>query len=155
MVYTLKGGFEAVVWTDVVQGVIIWTGIFVCLGYLLFLPPGGPGGGVRRRPSATTRSRFGSTAFDFSQPTVWVLIIYGFFWYLQRYTADQTLVQRYLAAKSDRAAVRGVALGALLCGAGVDAVHADRNVHLDVLPADGRKAAGVHHEGRSGVSRIS
>src|ERR1035438_4653712 len=34
MVYTLKGGFEAVVWTDVVQGVVIWTGIFVCLGYL-------------------------------------------------------------------------------------------------------------------------
>ena len=39
---------------------------------------------------------------------------YGFFWYLQRYTTDQTLVQRYLAAKSDSAAVRGVALGALL-----------------------------------------
>ncbi|HEY1337167.1 MAG TPA: hypothetical protein VGF59_06630, partial [Bryobacteraceae bacterium] len=37
-----------------------------------------------------------------------------FFWYLQRYAADQTLVQRYLAAKSDRGAVRGVALGAFL-----------------------------------------
>jgi SSS family solute:Na+ symporter len=43
-----------------------------------------------------------------------VLIIYGFFWYLQRYTTDQTLVQRYLSAKSDRDAVRGVAMGALL-----------------------------------------
>jgi SSS family solute:Na+ symporter len=39
---------------------------------------------------------------------------YGFFWYLQRYTTDQTLVQRYLAAKSDTAAVRGVAFGAFL-----------------------------------------
>ena len=39
--YTLKGGFEAVVWTDVVQGLIIWTGIFVSLGFLIFLPPGG------------------------------------------------------------------------------------------------------------------
>jgi SSS family solute:Na+ symporter len=45
---------------------------------------------------------------------VWVLVIYGFFWYLQRYAADQTLVQRYLAAKSDRGAVRGVVLGACL-----------------------------------------
>ena len=113
MVYTLKGGFEAVVWTDVMQGVIIWTGIFVSLGYLLFLPPGGPKA-VFETAFQNHKISFGSTAFDFSQPTVWVLAIYGFFWYLQRYTADQTLVQRYLAAKSDRAAVRGVALGAAL-----------------------------------------
>jgi SSS family solute:Na+ symporter len=113
MVYTLKGGFEAVVWTDVMQGVIIWTGIFVSLGYLLFLPPGGPAA-VFETAFRNHKISFGSTAFDFSQPTVWVLAIYGFFWYLQRYTADQTLIQRYLAAKSDRAAVRGVALGAAL-----------------------------------------
>jgi SSS family solute:Na+ symporter len=41
--------------------------------------------------------------------------LYGFFWYLQKYSADQTLVQRYLVAKSDRAALKGVALGAALC----------------------------------------
>jgi SSS family solute:Na+ symporter len=113
MVYTLKGGFEAVVWTDVVQGIVIWTGIFVCLGYLLFLPPGGPSA-VFASAFRNHRISFGSAAFDFSQPTVWVLMIYGFFWYLQRYTTDQTLVQRYLSAKSDRAAVQGVAMGALL-----------------------------------------
>ena len=59
---------------------------------------------------------FGSHSnFDLSQPTVIVLVMYGFFWYLQKYTADQTVVQRYLVAKSDRAAIRGVALGAVLC----------------------------------------
>ncbi|MCX6894724.1 MAG: sodium transporter, partial [Verrucomicrobia bacterium] len=47
--------------------------------------------------------------------SVWVMSLYGFFWYLQKYTADQTLVQRYLIAKSDREALKGVALGALLC----------------------------------------
>jgi SSS family solute:Na+ symporter len=41
--------------------------------------------------------------------------LYGFFWYLQKYTADQTLVQRYLVAKTDREALKGVALGAILC----------------------------------------
>src|SRR6185295_1506444 len=41
--------------------------------------------------------------------------LYGFFWYLQKYTADQTLVQRYLVAKTDKEAFKGVALGALLC----------------------------------------
>jgi SSS family solute:Na+ symporter len=41
--------------------------------------------------------------------------LYGFFFYLQKYAADQTLVQRYLVAKSDREALKGVALGAILC----------------------------------------
>jgi SSS family solute:Na+ symporter len=41
--------------------------------------------------------------------------LYGLFWYLQKYTADQTIVQRYLVAKSDREAIRGVSLGAVLC----------------------------------------
>ena len=57
----------------------------------------------------------GSAALVFSKPTIVVLSIYGFFWYLQKYTADQTMVQRYLAAKSDKAALKGVFLGATLC----------------------------------------
>lgn len=44
-----------------------------------------------------------------------MLSLYGFFFYLQKYTADQTLVQRYLLARTDREALRGVALGAVLC----------------------------------------
>ncbi len=52
---------------------------------------------------------------DLSKPTFLVLSLYGFFFYLQKYTADQTIVQRYLVAKSDRAALRGIALGAVLC----------------------------------------
>src|ERR1019366_7536489 len=44
-----------------------------------------------------------------------VMSLYGFFFYLQKYTADQTLAQRYLIAKNDRAAIKGVALGAALC----------------------------------------
>ena len=113
LLYTMKGGFEAVVWTDAVQGVISWTGIVVSLGYLLFLPPGGPVA-VWHAAIEHHKIAFGSTAADFSQPTVWVLVIYGFFWYLQRYCTDQGLVQRYLSATSDRSAVRGIAMGALL-----------------------------------------
>jgi solute:Na+ symporter, SSS family len=72
--YTVLGGIEAVVWTDVVQGFVLWVG--------LGIP---------------------------------VAILYGLFWYGQRYVADQTTVQRYLLAKSDGGAVRGVSLRALLC----------------------------------------
>lgn len=114
ILYTLKGGLEAVIWTDFVQGIILWVGIAVCLGFLLFLPAGGPSA-VFHIAAANHKFSLGSTDFDFSKPTIPVLIIYGFFWYLQKYTADQTVVQRYLVAKNDRSALRGVALGSLLC----------------------------------------
>ncbi len=112
--YTLVGGIEAVIWADVVQGFALWVGILICLGYLLFLPAGGPAA-IWSAAWQSHKISLGSTAPDLGRPTILVLSLYGFFYYLQRYTADQTVVQRYLVARSDRAAVRGIALGSLLC----------------------------------------
>jgi SSS family solute:Na+ symporter len=112
--YTLLGGVEAVVWSDVVQGFVLWAAIFVSLGLLLFLPKQGPHA-VLADAWAHGKMSLGSTALRFDKPTIIVLVIYGFFFYLQKYTADQTVVQRYLIARSDRSAIRGIALGAGLC----------------------------------------
>ena len=113
--YTVVGGLEAVIWTDVIQGFVIWIGVFVALGYLLFLPPGGPAA-VFAMAWENHKFSLGRLGWDFSrQQNLFVLVIYGFFWYLQKYTADQTVVQRYLVAKTDRAAIKGVAIGAMLC----------------------------------------
>jgi SSS family solute:Na+ symporter len=111
--YTVIGGIEAVVWTDVIQGFVMWAGIAVALGYLLFLPPGGPSA-VFQAASSAGKFSFGDMRWDLSKPTIPVAILYGFFWYLQRYVADQTMVQRYLLAKSDQGAFKGVSLGASL-----------------------------------------
>src|SRR5579872_2184261 len=112
--YTFVGGFEAVIWSDVVQGFFLLAGLLVSLGYVLFLPPGGPAA-VLRVAAAHHKFSLGAFSGGFSKPIIPVLLIYGFFWYLQKYTADQPVVQRYLVAKSDRAALRGVSFGALLC----------------------------------------
>ncbi|MDT8067382.1 MAG: sodium:solute symporter [Terriglobia bacterium] len=112
--YTLIGGIEAVIWADVIQGFVLWTGVLVSIGFLLFLPPGGPAH-VLAVAAQNHKFSFGSTDFAFSRPTIIVLSLYGFFFYLQKYSADQTVVQRYLVAKSDRGALRGIALGASLC----------------------------------------
>ncbi len=112
--YTLLGGVEAVVWSDVVQGFVLWLGILVSIGYLLFLPPQGPRAVFAEAWHAHKMS-LGSTALRFDKPTIIVLVLYGLFFYLQKYTADQTVVQRYLIAKSDRSALRGISLGAALC----------------------------------------
>lgn len=112
--YTLIGGLEAVVWTEVLQGIIMLVGVFLCLGYLLFLMPGGPSAAFHL---AAEKHKFslGSWDFDLTRKTVWVMLLYGFFWNFQKYTGDQTIVQRYLMARSDRDALKGVAAGALMC----------------------------------------
>lgn len=112
--YTVIGGIEAVVWSDVIQGFVMWAGIAVALGYLLLLPPGGPAA-VFDVAWQNAKFGLGSTAFDFTRPTIPVAILYGLFWYGQRYLADQTMVQRYLLAKSHTGAMKGVAMGAFLC----------------------------------------
>lgn len=114
VLYTYMGGLEAVIWTDVVQGFILCIGLVVSLAYLMWLPPGGPAASLKEA-WVNHKISLGSADFDFSKKGIWVLGFYGMFWYLQKYTADQTIVQRYLVAKSDREAIRGVALGALLC----------------------------------------
>ena len=112
--YTMLGGVEAVVWTDVVQGFVLWLGILVSIGFLLFLPAQGPHA-ILSDAWQHGKISLGSAAFRFDKPTIVVLAIYGFFFYLQKYTADQTVVQRYLIARSDRSALRGITLGATLC----------------------------------------
>lgn len=113
--YTVIGGLEAVIWTDVIQGFVKCIGIFVVLGCLWHAMPGGLTAAFHL---AQERHKFSLGSLDFdlaSKNSAWVMLIYGFFWYLQRYTADQVLVQRYLVARTDREALKGVAFGVLLC----------------------------------------
>ncbi len=114
ILYTLVGGMEAVVWTDVAQSAVLWLGIVIVLTYLITMTPGGWHAAIHLAIDQNKLS-LGSMSPSLSKPTVLVLSLYGFFFYLQKYTADQTLVQRYLIARTDAQALRGVALGALLC----------------------------------------
>lgn len=112
--YTLIGGMETVIWTDVLQGFVLILGICICIGFLLFLPPGGPHA-VLSEAWSHHKFSLGSTQMNLDKPTILVLTIYGLFFYIQKYTADQTVVQRYLVARSDKSAFQGIALGAGLC----------------------------------------
>lgn len=112
--YTLIGGLKAVIWTDVLQGFVLWTGIAVSIGVLLFSPRVNTWQ-ILHLIAQNHKTGLGSFELNLHQPTFWTLALYGLFFYLQKYTSDQTVVQRYLAAKSDRAALRGIGIGALLC----------------------------------------
>jgi SSS family solute:Na+ symporter len=112
--YTFVGGLKAVIWTDVVQGAVLWVGIAVTISLLLFSSRSSAGA-MLHLIASHHKMALGSMAFDLSRPTFWTLALYGLFFYLQKYTADQTVVQRYLAAKSDKQALGGIAMGAWLC----------------------------------------
>jgi len=115
VLYTLIGGLEAVIWTEVLQGIVKLIGIVVVIGVLISIMPGGATAAFHL---AQQNHKFDLGSFNFdltANGNFWVMLLYGGFWYLQKYGADQTLVQRYLAAKSDRDALKGVALGAGLC----------------------------------------
>jgi SSS family solute:Na+ symporter len=112
--YTFIGGLEAVIWTDVIQGFLLWIGVAVTIGILLLSRKPGASS-MLHLISASHKTRLGTFNFDLAKPTFWTMSIYGLSFYLQKYTADQTVVQRYLAARSDRSALRGMWLGASLC----------------------------------------
>jgi len=112
--YTFIGGLRAVIWTDVVQGFLLFLGVAVAVGMLLLSPHAQPRA-MFHLIAINHKTSLGSYQFDLAQPTVWTMALYGLFYYIQKYTADQTVVQRYLAARSDRSALRGIQMGATLC----------------------------------------
>lgn len=111
--YTLLGGIEAVIWTDVTQSIVLGTGALTVAGLLMFGTPEGPAQVIR---VAAEHDKFslGSAAVEFGSSTVWVVLLYGVFMNLNNFGIDQSFVQRYHTARDDREAARSVWLGALL-----------------------------------------
>ena len=114
VLYTLLGGIEAVVWSDVIQGFMLIAGGLICAGVLLFRPEGGPSV-ILQRAWENNKLSLGPYDVDFTKLTFIVMALNGIFYAIQKYGTDQTVVQRFLAAKSDKAAIRASLMGTLLC----------------------------------------
>lgn len=110
IVVNLKGGMQAVVWLDVFQGFMLFASGIICLGILLFSIKGGVPEAIKIA-SENGRAGFGPYDADLSRLTLIVMIINGSFYAIQKYGTDQTVVQRYLSAKTDRSAIRASMLG--------------------------------------------
>ena len=118
VLYTLVGGFAAVAWTEVLQSLLLLAGLAIVLATALFGAPRGGAGDVLAAAWDAGRFRMGDWGLAQSGPADrngWVLLLAGVVWALQRYAVDQHLVQRYLAARSDREARRAAYLGAVAC----------------------------------------
>jgi len=113
IILTVLGGLEAVIWLDVIQGFMLIGGGLLTLGILLFTPPGGPAA-VIQFAMENQKIGFGPYDLDFTRLTFVVMAINGIFYAIQKYGTDQTIVQRYLTAKTDKGAIRAALMGVFL-----------------------------------------
>ncbi|MES2329038.1 MAG: sodium:solute symporter [Bacteroidota bacterium] len=109
----LMGGIEAVIWLDVIQGFMLFGCGIACLVIILFSVHGGPVE-AWRIAQASGRTGFGPYEFNFTKLSFVVMAINGIFYGIQKYGTDQTIVQRYLAARSDKSAIKASVMGVFL-----------------------------------------
>jgi SSS family solute:Na+ symporter len=113
IILTLLGGIEAVIWLDVIQGIMLVGGGIICLAILLITPEGGPAA-IWNTAMENGRIGFGPFDWDFVNLTFIVMALNGIFYAIQKYGTDQTIIQRYLTAKSEKGAIRAALMGVLL-----------------------------------------
>ena len=107
LIYTVMGGIEAVIWTDVLQVFILYGGIILCVAFISF----GLDGGVTDIISiGQENNKFNIFDFSFNlnEPNFWVVVFGSFFTNLTTYGTDQTMVQRYLTTKNAKEATKSV-----------------------------------------------
>jgi SSS family solute:Na+ symporter len=100
--YTFEGGLKAVIWTDVVQLAIYICGSLAAFWLLLHKIPGG-WEGVTQAAAVSHKLQVFDFSFSLTRSyTFWAGLIGGTFLTMASHGTDQTMVQRLLAARSER-----------------------------------------------------
>jgi len=113
IIYSTSGGMEAVVWGDVIQGFIL---VFGALAAFVLMVMGIDGGLGEFWHTSIEFHKFRTFdfRFDFTQPVFWVVLIGGVANSLITYTSDQSIVQRYMSTKDEKATSRSIWLNGIL-----------------------------------------
>lgn len=113
-IYTVKGGFEAVIWTDVMQTIVLLLGALSCIAVIGLTLPGGIAQ-VLSEALAAGKLSFRDlnpisgaldpvpVGFSLQEKTAIMLVLVGMAQYIAG-QLDQDTVQRWCSAKSDREA---------------------------------------------------
>ena len=111
--YTVIGGINAVIWTDIIQTVVLALGGIVTLGVIIAKLPGGFG---EIFSVATSHGKFSFSELVNGElhPISWnislhsktgtMLLLMGLTYWLTEYCGNQNIVQRYVASKSAKEA---------------------------------------------------
>jgi SSS family transporter len=99
IIYSYQGGMKAVVWGDVIQMIILFAGIIICMFYGLKAQ-----GGWSSFVENMDASRLQAVDFNWGigegqEFGFWPMIIGGFFLYISYYGCDQSQAQRSLSGR--------------------------------------------------------
>lgn len=103
--YTVLGGMEAVIWTEVIQAILKTCGALMIIGIILYQT------GISKVIEIGIRDdkfSLGSFQPNFSISSVWVVLLYGFFINLTNFGIDQNYIQRYHTAQDAKAASKSI-----------------------------------------------
>lgn len=112
-IYTVLGGIEAVIWTDVLQVVVLLGGAILCLATVVGSVEGGFGA-VWSTAIADDKFRLANWTWDYTAAAFWVVCLGRTLENVIPYTTDQTVVQRYLTTSTEKEAARSVWLGTII-----------------------------------------
>ena len=117
-VYTIVGGIDAVIWTDVIQTMVLVVGGVICVVLIGYELPGGLG---QVFSVANEQGKFAfaelqengtlrpvSWRLSIGEKTGTMMLLVGLSHFLQEYCGNQNVVQRYCASKSTREARRAM-----------------------------------------------
>ncbi|MEH6345878.1 MAG: sodium:solute symporter [Bermanella sp.] len=108
-VYTIIGGIDAVIWTDVMQTIVLVLGGALCLWVIIDALPGGLG------QIFDVANEFNKLSFSvlengnlnavgweirFDEKTISMMLFIGLIAWLTEYSSNQNTIQRYCASKS-------------------------------------------------------
>ena len=115
-VYTYLGGIEAVIWTDVLQTVVLVGGAIITIFVVAGGIEGGLGGLISEASAAgkLRLAEFDWGANSYTKPVLWVILLGGIFQNIASYGSDQAVVQRYLTTRDEKSAASAIWTNALL-----------------------------------------
>lgn len=113
LIYCTMGGAEAVVWSDVVQGIILFGGAIFVAVFLIFSIPGGLNTMIDITIADDKMHMF-DFSFVFTNATFYVIVLGGLANNLISYSSDQTVIQRYITTSSEKAAGKSIILNGFL-----------------------------------------
>ena len=110
--YTVLGGMEAVIWTDVVQVVVLVGGALAALGIIVADLPGGVGQ-IIAEAAEHDKWNLINPGWDLHSDSLFVILLGMVFVNLLPYTTDQAVVQRYMTTPTEQSARSAIWTGAL------------------------------------------
>ena len=112
ILYTYMGGIEAVVWTDVIQVLVLLLGLIAGLFFIAYEI--GDIGYIFKTAWEDNKLRLFDWRISFTEVVTWSLFFGSFALNFAPYTTDQAVVQRYMTTSSEKASRKSIWLNGII-----------------------------------------